>query len=144
MTRVGAVDCGTNTIKLLVADLDPVTGAVDELVRESRMVRLGQGVDRTGRLADEALARVFEAVEEFATLVAPHEDIVFLDAQPDADESEPDAWEDDTLEAETVSAAPEAEPTAPADDEPAEPIDIEAAFADIDGLTMEEKMALFS
>lgn len=72
MTRVAAVDCGTNTIKLLVADLDPVTGAERELVRESRMVRLGQGVDRTGRLADEALDRVFTAVEEYADLVAAH------------------------------------------------------------------------
>ena len=72
MTRVAAVDCGTNTIKLLVADLDASTGEASELVRESRMVRLGQGVDRTGRLADEALARVFAAVEEFADLVDPH------------------------------------------------------------------------
>ncbi len=73
MTRVAAVDCGTNTIKLLVADLDPITGEERELVRESRLVRLGQGVDRSGRLAEEALARVFGAVEEFATLVAPHQ-----------------------------------------------------------------------
>ncbi len=73
MTRVAAIDCGTNTIKLLVADLDPVTGSERELVRESRMVRLGQGVDRTGRLADEALGRVFAAVEEYAALVAPHD-----------------------------------------------------------------------
>ena len=47
MTRVAAVDCGTNTIKLLVADLDRETGAEHELVREMRMVRLGQDVDRT-------------------------------------------------------------------------------------------------
>jgi exopolyphosphatase/guanosine-5'-triphosphate,3'-diphosphate pyrophosphatase len=73
VTRVAAVDCGTNTIKLLVADLDPASGDARELVRESRMVRLGQGVDRTGRLADEALERVFAAVEEFAALVAPHD-----------------------------------------------------------------------
>jgi exopolyphosphatase/guanosine-5'-triphosphate,3'-diphosphate pyrophosphatase len=72
MTRVAAVDCGTNTIKLLVADLDPSTGDERELVRESRMVRLGQGVDRTGRLADEALERVFAAVEEYAELVSRH------------------------------------------------------------------------
>ena len=38
MTRVAAVDCGTNTIKLLVADLDPVTGTEHELVREMRIV----------------------------------------------------------------------------------------------------------
>ena len=73
MTRVAAVDCGTNTIKLLVADLDPATGHEVVLVRESRMVRLGQGVDRTGRLAEEALARVFAAVEEYASLIAGHD-----------------------------------------------------------------------
>ncbi len=72
MTRVAAVDCGTNTIKLLIADLDPATGTETELVREARMVRLGQDVDRTGRLADEALARVFAAVEEYAVLVDRH------------------------------------------------------------------------
>jgi exopolyphosphatase/guanosine-5'-triphosphate,3'-diphosphate pyrophosphatase len=70
---VAAVDCGTNTIKLLVADLDPVTGEEVELVRESRMVRLGQGVDATGRLSEEALDRVFGAVEEYAALVRDHE-----------------------------------------------------------------------
>ena len=73
MTRVAAVDCGTNTIKLLVADLDPGTGAEHELVREMRMVRLGQDVDRTGRLADEALARTFAAVDEYAAMVAAHD-----------------------------------------------------------------------
>jgi exopolyphosphatase/guanosine-5'-triphosphate,3'-diphosphate pyrophosphatase len=72
MTRVAAVDCGTNTIRLLVADLDPADGRQDSLVREMRIVRLGQGVDRTGRLADEALARVFAAVEEYAALIEPH------------------------------------------------------------------------
>ncbi len=73
MTRVAAVDCGTNTIKLLVADLDPETGEEVEHVRETRMVRLGQDVDRTGRLADEALTRVFGAVEEYAALIEAHD-----------------------------------------------------------------------
>ena len=73
MTRVAAVDCGTNTIKLLVADLDPVTGSETELVREMRMVRLGQDVDRTGRLADEALARTFAAIDEYAAVVVAHD-----------------------------------------------------------------------
>ena len=72
MTRVAAVDCGTNTIKLLVADLDPQTGSARELVREMRMVRLGQDVDRTGRLADEALVRAFTAIDEYAAIVAAH------------------------------------------------------------------------
>ena len=69
MTRVAAIDCGTNTIKLLVADLDPATGAESALVREMRIVRLGQGVDRTGMLADEALARTFAATEEYGALL---------------------------------------------------------------------------
>jgi exopolyphosphatase/guanosine-5'-triphosphate,3'-diphosphate pyrophosphatase len=60
---VAAIDCGTNSIKLLVADLPRV------LVRESRVVRLGEGVDETGRLADAALARTFAAVEELAAVV---------------------------------------------------------------------------
>lgn len=72
MTRVGAVDCGTNTIKLLVADLAPDTGEEQTLAREMRIVRLGQDVDRTGRLADEALARTFAAVEEYAGIIAAH------------------------------------------------------------------------
>lgn len=72
MTRVAAIDCGTNTIKLLIADLDPATGEENELVREMRMVRLGQDVDRTGRLAGEALDRAFAATDEYATLIAAH------------------------------------------------------------------------
>ncbi len=64
---VAAFDCGTNTIKLLIGSLPEVA------VRESRIVRLGQGVDATGRLADEALARTFAAIDEYAGLVAAHE-----------------------------------------------------------------------
>ncbi|MAO81360.1 MAG: exopolyphosphatase [Nocardioides sp.] len=64
---VAGIDCGTNTIKLLVLDED---GA--DLEREMRIVRLGQGVDRTGRLAEEALERTFAAVEEYAALIARH------------------------------------------------------------------------
>ena len=71
--RVAAVDCGTNTVKLLVADLDRASGKEVELVRESRMVRLGQGIDRTGELAEDALARLFAAVDEFARLVGDHD-----------------------------------------------------------------------
>jgi exopolyphosphatase / guanosine-5'-triphosphate,3'-diphosphate pyrophosphatase len=68
--RVAAVDCGTNTVKLLVADIDADAGTQQTLVREMRIVRLGQGVDRTGRLADEALGRLFGAVDEYAEIVA--------------------------------------------------------------------------
>ena len=67
LSVVAAIDCGTNTIKLLIGDLPDVA------VRESRMVRLGQGVDRTGRLADEALARAFAAIDEYAALIREHD-----------------------------------------------------------------------
>ena len=72
MTRVAAVDCGTNTIRLLVADIDPAAATQGTLVRELRIVRLGQGVDRTGRLADAALERVFAATEEYAAVIERH------------------------------------------------------------------------
>jgi exopolyphosphatase / guanosine-5'-triphosphate,3'-diphosphate pyrophosphatase len=72
VTRVGAIDCGTNTIKLLIADLDPTSSEEHVLSREVRIVRLGQGVDRTGRLADEAVARTLAAVDEYAALLDEH------------------------------------------------------------------------
>ncbi|HWU08120.1 MAG TPA: Ppx/GppA phosphatase family protein [Streptomyces sp.] len=69
MTRVAALDCGTNSIRLLVADVDPATGGFTEVDRRMRIVRLGQGVDRSGRLAPEALERTFEACREYAAVV---------------------------------------------------------------------------
>jgi len=70
--RVAAVDCGTNSIRLLVADLDPATGEAVDLDRRMRIVRLGQGVDRTGRLAPEALERTFAACREYAQVIRDH------------------------------------------------------------------------
>ena len=67
MSTVAAIDCGTNTLKLLIGDLPEVA------VRETRMVRLGQDIDRTGRLADEALARAFAALDEYAALISAHD-----------------------------------------------------------------------
>ncbi|MFJ8200181.1 exopolyphosphatase [Streptomyces sp. NPDC096152] len=72
MTRVAAVDCGTNSIRLLVADANPGTGELVELDRRMTIVRLGQGVDRTGRLAPEALERTFAACREYAEVVKEH------------------------------------------------------------------------
>jgi exopolyphosphatase / guanosine-5'-triphosphate,3'-diphosphate pyrophosphatase len=72
-TRVAAIDCGTNSIRLLVADVDPRTGALTELDRRMRIVRLGQGVDRTGRLAPEALERTFAACREYAAAIAEYD-----------------------------------------------------------------------
>ena len=66
MTRVAAIDCGTNSIRLLVADVDPSVGRLTDLTRQMRVVRLGQGVDSTGEFAPEALARTFEALDAYA------------------------------------------------------------------------------
>lgn len=71
MTTVAALDCGTNSIKLLIGTARP-GGGMDVVLRDSRVVRLGQGVDRTGELADEALERTFAAIDEFAQVVADH------------------------------------------------------------------------
>lgn len=75
--RVGAIDCGTNSIRLLIADLDrPSSGeapVLREILREMRIVRLGAGVDATGWLSQEALDRTFAAVEEYAALLEQHE-----------------------------------------------------------------------
>ncbi|MCX4700203.1 Ppx/GppA family phosphatase [Streptomyces sp. NBC_01352] len=80
MTRVAAVDCGTNSIRLLVADTTASNsasgaGATAELVdldRRMTIVRLGQGVDSTGRLAPEALERTFAACREYAAIIKEH------------------------------------------------------------------------
>ncbi|MFJ9388641.1 exopolyphosphatase [Nocardioides sp. NPDC101246] len=68
--RVAAIDCGTNTIKLLIATVTPE--GLNEDVRDARMVRLGQGVDRTGLFAEEALQRAFGAIDEYAALIREH------------------------------------------------------------------------
>lgn len=71
MTRVAAVDCGTNSIRLLIADR---TGdALTEVVRESEVVRLGYGVDRTGRIDPAAMARTLAATSRYATLCDSHD-----------------------------------------------------------------------
>ena len=68
MTRVAAIDCGTNSIRLLLANIDGDT--LTDHVRRMEVVRLGEGVDRTGRLSDEALARTFATVEVYAREIA--------------------------------------------------------------------------
>ena len=63
--RVAAIDCGTNSLRLLVADVYPQRGQLIDLHRQMEIVRLGQGVDATGRLAPEALARTFAMLERY-------------------------------------------------------------------------------
>jgi exopolyphosphatase / guanosine-5'-triphosphate,3'-diphosphate pyrophosphatase len=65
VTRVAAIDCGTNSLRLLVADLDGEGGQRD-LDRSMEIVRLGQDVDRTGRFQPDALRRTFAALETYA------------------------------------------------------------------------------
>lgn len=65
VTRVAAIDCGTNSIRLLVADV-PASGAHTDLARRMEVVRLGQGVDATGRLAPEAIERTRVALAGYA------------------------------------------------------------------------------
>ncbi len=68
--RVAAIDCGTNSLRLLVADLDPTTGASVEVARRSTIVRLGQDIDRTGVFAPEALQRTFATLKDYAAVIA--------------------------------------------------------------------------
>jgi exopolyphosphatase/guanosine-5'-triphosphate,3'-diphosphate pyrophosphatase len=69
--RVAAIDCGTNSIRLLVADIDTDTdaGTLVDVDRRMEIVRLGHGVDATGRLSDEALARTFDACDRYAEVL---------------------------------------------------------------------------
>jgi exopolyphosphatase/guanosine-5'-triphosphate,3'-diphosphate pyrophosphatase len=68
--RLAGIDCGTNSIRLLVADVDGGSPArLVDVVREMRVVRLGQGVDRTGRLAPEAIDRTRSALRDYAATI---------------------------------------------------------------------------
>lgn len=67
--RVAVVDIGTNSTRLLVADVDEGTGRLTELDRRSTVTRLGVGVERTGRLSDEGMTRVFAALEEYTASI---------------------------------------------------------------------------
>lgn len=68
--RVGAIDCGTNSIRLLIAE--PDGARLRDVHREMRIVRLGQGVDATGQFAPEALARTEAALADYVALMIEH------------------------------------------------------------------------
>jgi exopolyphosphatase/guanosine-5'-triphosphate,3'-diphosphate pyrophosphatase len=70
--RVGVVDIGTNSTRLLVADVDPATGAIVEIDRRTTVTRLGQGVDRTGRLAPDAMDRVSATLAGYGAAIDAH------------------------------------------------------------------------
>jgi len=67
--RVAAIDCGTNSLRLLVADTDAARGTLTDVERRMEIVRLGQGVDTTGRLAPEALDRTMRALSGYAEII---------------------------------------------------------------------------
>jgi len=68
--RTAAIDCGTNSIRLLVADVDPVAGTALDVRREMVIVRLGEGVDATGAFSAAALERTFAACRTYAAVLA--------------------------------------------------------------------------
>jgi len=70
--RVAAIDIGTNTTRLIVADIDIDAGALHELERRTAITRLGEGVDESGRLATDAIGRVHEKLAEYRTLIDVH------------------------------------------------------------------------
>jgi exopolyphosphatase/guanosine-5'-triphosphate,3'-diphosphate pyrophosphatase len=67
--RVAAVDCGTNSVRLLVADVDRDRGTLTDVCRRMEIVRLGEGVDATGRIAPGALERTLQALAGYAGLI---------------------------------------------------------------------------
>ncbi len=68
MSRVAAIDCGTNSIRLLIAD---ITGDnFQEITREMEIVRLGQGVDASGKFDPEAIERTLAATKKYAEIIA--------------------------------------------------------------------------
>ncbi|OMC35277.1 exopolyphosphatase [Mycobacterium colombiense] len=68
--RLAGIDCGTNSIRLLIADFDG--GRLRDVHRETRIVRLGQGVDATGEFAADAIARTRAALTDYAALIKEH------------------------------------------------------------------------
>jgi exopolyphosphatase / guanosine-5'-triphosphate,3'-diphosphate pyrophosphatase len=70
VSRLAAIDCGTNSIRLLIADVD--NGKLCDVHRETRIVRLGQGVDATGQFAPDALDRTRAALADYAALLRTH------------------------------------------------------------------------
>jgi exopolyphosphatase/guanosine-5'-triphosphate,3'-diphosphate pyrophosphatase len=70
---VAVVDIGTNSTRLLIAEVDPETGALDELVRRSQVTRLGDGVDSKGSLSEAAIDRVMATLADYRAQIDAHE-----------------------------------------------------------------------
>lgn len=72
MKRVAAIDCGTNSIRLLITDIDKEKNTDTDVVREMKIVRLGEGVDKTKAFSPAALERTFKAIDEYEVLLKKH------------------------------------------------------------------------
>jgi exopolyphosphatase/guanosine-5'-triphosphate,3'-diphosphate pyrophosphatase len=73
--RVAAIDCGTNSIRLLIADIDVSAGTFVEVTRLMKIVRLGEGVDKTGQFAPAAIERTLTAVRDYAAEIARYQPV---------------------------------------------------------------------
>ena len=106
---VAAIDCGTNSIRLLIARRDEASGALVDLERRLEMVRLGLGVDRTGRFDPAAVRRTLEAAQRHQELIAQHgvdtQDIRFVATSATRDASNRDVFVDGVRE--ILGVAPE-------------------------------------
>jgi exopolyphosphatase/guanosine-5'-triphosphate,3'-diphosphate pyrophosphatase len=69
--RVAVVDIGTNSTRLLIADVTQ-DGRLTQLLKESTVTRLGEGVDATGRLAEQPMQRVFDALGRYLAQIEEH------------------------------------------------------------------------
>jgi exopolyphosphatase/guanosine-5'-triphosphate,3'-diphosphate pyrophosphatase len=70
--RVAVADIGTNSTRLLIAEVDPSSGAIEPLLRRSAVTRLGSGVDSNGALSPEAMARVFDTLSDYRAAIDEH------------------------------------------------------------------------
>ena len=70
---VAVVDIGTNSTRLLIAEVDPATGAVEELLRRSVVTRLGDGVDSGGALSEEGIERVLSTLADYRAAIDAHD-----------------------------------------------------------------------
>lgn len=70
--RVAVLDIGTNSTRLLIAEVDPSSGDVEELLRRSVVTRLGDGVDAGGSLSEKAIARVMSTLGDYRAAIDAH------------------------------------------------------------------------
>lgn len=98
--RVAGIDCGTNSARLLIADVPGKDAPLDDAVRRMEVVRLGQGVDKTGQFDPQALTRTFKLIDDYAAQCREHgvESIRFAATSATRDASNRDVFIDGVRE----------------------------------------------